>query len=147
MKKILFTLSLLVASFAFVSCDDDDDEVVITANELPAVSQTFLATHFPGHTANYVTRDNDSYDVYLSNGFEVDFYLSGDWDSVSGHTMEVPASVIALIPAAIPAYVATNFPTLFIVEVNREPYGYEIELNSRLELEFDATGNFIRIDN
>lgn len=144
MKKILFTLSLLVASLFFISCDDDD--TVIGVEEMPTNAQTFLQTHFPSQEVRRVEQDKDGYDVYLQNGFEIEFTLTGEWDDVDGHGQQIPASIIALIPESIPAYVNENYPNQFIVEINKEHFGFEIDLNNNIELEFDANGNFLRID-
>lgn len=145
MKKLLFTLSLFIASFTLIACDDDDD-LIISVKDLPTISQTFLQTHFPLHEAVRVEQDKDGYDVYLKNGFEIDFTLTGEWDDIDGRGQEIPASIMALIPEAISSYVKTNYPNQFIVEVNKEYFGYEIDLNNNIELEFDTNGNFLRID-
>jgi hypothetical protein len=145
MKKLLFTLSLFVASFTFIACDDDNDKIIST-DELPATAQAFLQTHFPSQEIRLVEKDNSSYDVYLINGFQIEFTLSGEWDEVDGNGQEIPASIIALIPSSIPTYVETNYPNQFIVDINKENFGYEIDLNNNIELEFDTEGNFLRID-
>jgi len=145
MKKTLFLLSLLAASFIFVACDDDDDTKV-SVSDLPENAQLFLQTHFSGIEVRSVEKDNDSYDVYLINGFEVEFDLSGNWDDVDGGTQAVPQSIINLIPENISAYVSANYAQNYISEINKETYGFEIKLNSRLELKFDANGTFLGID-
>jgi len=145
MKKLLFTLSILITSFAFVACDDDDDKIISTG-DLPTTAQTFLQTHFSSQEVRRVEKDNDSYDVYLANGFEIEFTLAGEWDDVDGRGQELPSSVIALVPASIPAYVTENYPNQFIVEINKENFGYEIDLNNNIELEFDSDGTFLRVD-
>lgn len=145
MKKVLLTLGLFIMSFAFIACDDDDDKV-ISVDNLPTNVQTFLQTHFPSQEVRMVEKDNDSYDVYLINGFEIEFTLSGEWDDVDGRGQQIPASIVALIPTNIPTYVTTNYPNQFIVEINKEHFGYEIDLNNNMELEFDTEGNFLRID-
>lgn len=144
MKKLLFTLSLLVATFAFVACDDDD--TAINFNELPTVAQTFVQTHFPSQEISLVKQEKDGYDVYLNNGFEIEFTLTGEWDDVDGRGKEIPTSIIALLPESIPAYVTENYPNQLIVEINKEHFGYEIDLNNNIELEFDTNGTFLRID-
>ncbi|MFV0328295.1 MAG: PepSY-like domain-containing protein [Dysgonomonas sp.] len=145
MKKVLFTVGLLIMSFAFIACDDDDDKV-ISVDNLPTNVQAFLQTHFASQEVRMVEKDNDSYDVYLINGFEIEFTLSGEWDDIDGRGQQIPASIVALIPTNIPTYITTNYPNQFIVEINKEHFGYEIDLNNNLELEFDTEGNFLRID-
>lgn len=146
MKKVLITLCLFTASLAFFSCSDDDNDVVISMTDLPAKAQTFIETHFPGQEARMVKKDNDSYDVYLKNGFEIEFDLAADWDDIDGRGQKLPDSILELLPEGIITYVSTNYTDQNITEVNKEKYGYEVTLNNNLELEFDPDGNFLRID-
>ncbi|MDR0745207.1 MAG: hypothetical protein LBF17_01775 [Mediterranea sp.] len=44
MKKIFFYAALFVATNMFTACEE---EKIISANELPAISRTFIETHFP----------------------------------------------------------------------------------------------------
>ncbi len=145
MKKILFTFSFLILSLAFIACDDDDKTV--STSDLPATAQAFLQTHFPSQKVTRVEKDKDSYDVYLANGFEIEFKLSGEWDNVDGKGQQIPADIIALLPNTIPSYIAQHYPNQYIVEINKEHFGYEIDLNNNIELEFDSNGTFLRIDN
>jgi len=146
MKKLLFALSLIIISFAAIGCSDDDDDKTISFDELPEISKTFLDTHFQGQTARLVEKDNDGYDVYLNNKFKVEFDLSGEWDDVDGINQAVPTSILSLLPGAIMSYISENYPEQSVYEVNKEPFGFEIELSNNLELEFTPEGQFIRID-
>ncbi|MFT3994151.1 MAG: PepSY-like domain-containing protein [Dysgonomonas sp.] len=153
MKKLLLALCLLFSTTAFTACGGDDDDVVISINDLPQVSQNFLSTHFPNIGARLVEKDNDSYDVILNNGFEIDFFLDGEWDSVDGISQPVPESVLSLLPAAILSDLKTNAPNSKVVEVNKEIVrnvfvGYEVTLDHKdgIERKYDKEGNFIRID-
>jgi len=145
MKKVLFLFSVLVASLVFVACDDDDDLTVTTA-ELPEKAQAFMQTHFEGQEIRTIRKDNDSYDVYLANGFEVEFDLSGEWDDIDGNVQKLPQSIIDLLPEGIPLYVTENYPQNHISEINKERYGFEIGLNGGLDLKFDKDGGFLGID-
>ncbi|WP_291530000.1 PepSY-like domain-containing protein [Bacteroides sp. UBA939] len=143
MKNLVFTLCLLIVSIAFVACDE---EKLVSIDKLPTTAQTFIQTHFPAQEATRIEKDRDSYDVYLANGVSIDFTKSGDWDDVDCRGQEMPASIIALIPEAISAYVAEHYPNQFISEINKEHFGYEIDLNNYIELEFNKTGAFLRLD-
>lgn len=146
MKKVLFTLALFIVSFAFIACSDDDDDKKISEEDLPQVSRTFLQTHFKGEEVRLVEEDNDSYDVYLINGFKIEFNRNGEWDDIDGGTKAIPETILALLPDGIVAYVSENYADKHITEVNKEHYGYEIEVNNGLELKFDSEGKFIGID-
>ena len=148
MKKVFFYATLFVALAMFASCDKDE---IISFSKLPASSQAFIQTHFPDVTTTHIIKDKDlfdkSYTAYLANGFEIDFEKNGDWDEVDGHINPVPQSILNLLPDGIVEYSAANFPSSEIVSVNKEHYGYEIELlGTRVELKFNSSGGFIGYD-
>lgn len=147
MKKIIFYAVFFVATNMFIACEE---EKIISANELPAISRTFIETHFPGIETTAIVREKEGldvdYTVYLANGFDIDFTKSGNWDDVDGHVSPLPESILALLPKSLPEYVAGVLPNLRIIEVNRERYGYEIGLSGDMDLKFDATGRFIGMD-
>lgn len=147
MKKIALILGLVALVFTFASCDDDDTQV--SYDSLPTTAKTFIETHFGGVTVRLVEKDNDSYDVYLSNGYEIDFDKQGTWDNVDGNYQKLPASFLALSPIdVIATYVATQYPSLFITQVDKdvEKNGYEVTLNNNVELIFNWDGTFRSID-
>ncbi|MBS7255657.1 PepSY-like domain-containing protein [Flavobacterium branchiicola] len=151
MKKVILSgfiaLSLLLT---ITSCDNDDDrEYTIPATELPASVNTFITTYFPNATYQLVKkqktadRDGSIYDVYLTNGFEIDFDANGNWVDIDGNHQPVP---VELIPEKINTYVTTNYVNQFITSIDKESTHTEIELSSNIELIFDTQGNFVRID-
>ena len=147
MKKYLFLLAV-IPFFVCSSCDDDDDKQ-ITFDRLPAESQLFIETHFKDATVRMVEVDNDGYDVYFSNGYDIEFYKSGEWKNVDGNYRELPASFLMLSPFdIISAYVNDVYPRQFITEVDkdRSRNGFEVTLNSSLELIFEKDGAFRHID-
>ena len=52
----------------------------------------------------------------------------------------------AIVPPTIAAYVADNYSVTGINEISRDNRGYEVELNTGVELIFDRDGKFVRID-
>ncbi len=88
-----------------------------------------------------------SWDVYLANGFELQFDKEGNWMKVDGNNQPIPASILALLPGGITTYCSTNYPNSPIVEVDKDSRRYHVELQNSIELEFDLNGNFIKIDN
>jgi hypothetical protein len=149
MKRMLFLTTLLLSTALAVSCDSED---VISETKLPASSQEFIKTHFPGVAVTLVMKETDGlekdYTVYLANGFDIDFEKKGNWDDIDGHIHPLPQSILELLPAGIVEYVSANFNDSQIVEVNKERYGYEIGLSDRLDLDlkFNASGSFIGYD-
>ena len=141
---------LALGALPLVACSEDDDntdESIITAQELPEAAQSFLSTHFPQAEVSRVemntTADNDSsiYEVDLSNNFEIDFTAEGTWVDIDGNDQELPEGIV---PANISAYLSQNYPDLLITGIDTEANGYEIDLSSDLDVQFDAEGNFVR---
>lgn len=147
MKKLLYFATICVALAMFASCDD---EKAISETNLPALSREFLKTHFAGVGTTRIVQEQELFDkdytAYLANGFEIDFTKSGSWDEIDGHINALPQSILDLLPAEIEQYVNTTFPDCNIVKVNKECFGYDIELNNDIELEFNSNGEFVKID-
>lgn len=59
--------------------DDDSDDVVVPATELPESALNYLSENFPNQTILKVEKDATYYEVYLTNGIEVYFDLSGQF--------------------------------------------------------------------
>lgn len=141
--KLFAAIAALFASASFVSCKD----VIITADKLPATAQSFIKEYFPGSDISYAKKDKEltktTYEVVLQDGTEIDFDSKGQWDKIDCKRATVPAK---LIPDAIATYVQTNFPGQAIVKIDKELFGYEIELLNDLELKFDKNGRLVNID-
>lgn len=145
MKTNKFFLAAFAALIiqATICCADDK---MIPAEKLPAAAQTFIKKTFPKSTITFAEKDgfvNPTYEVHLSTGTKVDFDRKGNWDKVETHQGAVPAQ---LIPAAIANYVKTNYPATHITKIDKETYGYEIELSNDLDLKFNKAGALIGID-
>ncbi|GAB3260064.1 hypothetical protein GCM10027347_24110 [Larkinella harenae] len=128
-----------------------DQEKVVAEEALPQNAQTFIQTHFPQETIVRVVRDRDglntSFDVILSNGFDLDFTKSGECTQVDGNSTAIPDEVIN--PEKIRTYVRDNFSQQTVVSWEKDQHSrerYSIELSNGLDLDFDQNGNFLRID-
>ena len=115
--------------------------------QVPDAVNAFVKQYFPNATIVGVELDNDhggmEYEVYLSDGTEIDFDANNQWDKVDCHTKAVPA---ALVPQAIASHVKNNYQAVPITKINKEYHGYEIELSNGLDLNFDNSGRFMGID-
>lgn len=128
----------LIAVLQFTSCHSDDSDVVISQNDLPQAAQTFLSNYFSNQQVAKVEKESengaDHYEVTFADGTELEFDQSGAWTSVDCKKRAVPA---AIVPEAISKYVLENYANLIIVQIERESYGYEIELSNDLDIRFD----------
>jgi len=145
MKKSLIALVVALCSFGAIQARD---QVVRDVTLLPKAAQTFLSKNFKSDvsfikiekTMGYV----HEYEVVLTDGTEVNFNRDGSWDNVeTPGDKAVPSQIV---PKAITNYVSKNFPRQHIVSIDKEKHGYDIELESGLDLVFDRAGNFKRID-
>ena len=143
-KSVLFFAALVCMMMHSVSSFADDR--IIPAEQLPAAAKTFIQKTFPGQAVSYATIDFDGrkkYEVYLNNGVEVDFDKNGTWDKVDCNYSAVPAS---LVPSTIANYVKTHFAGAKVVKIDKERYGFDVELSNELELKFNKQGQLMNID-
>lgn len=150
MKTYLFPFLLLfVAVFTFAGCDDDEDSVdeIINIEDTPQEIKDYLAIHFPGDSTVRVVRDTDdrpiTYEVILQSGVQLDFSEDYRVTEIESATA-LPDSVI---PEPIRDYVSTNYPDRSIIKWELENGEQTVKLDDNLELVFDESGTFLRIDN
>ena len=108
---------------------------------LPENSETFVKTNFPNATVSHKERDDDEYEVILTDGTEINFFLNGDWKKVDGNFHPLPDAVI---PTEVMDTVKRMYPDVSVIEIKKEYYGYEVKLTNRMELEIDNKGKFLR---
>ena len=116
------------------------------AQSLPEAITTFIKQQFPNATIAGIEPDHDNggleYDVYLSDGTQLDFDANNQWEKVES-MKGVPAF---FIPKAIANHVKSNYQNAVITKINKEYNGYEVELNNGVELRFDGSGRFLGMD-
>lgn len=145
MKKFLFAL-LAMAIIAPVTLKADDD-MPIPVDQLPAAAKEFVKQYFPDKTIIYAEKEMKfsgvEYQARLSDGAKINFNGDGSWDKVDCKFYAVPA---ALVPETIATYVQVHYPGVMITKIDKELYGYDIEINNGLDLKFAANGTLIGID-
>ena len=145
MKKLL--LSILAFTLLLPFTAKADNERPIPPEQLPEAAKTFIKKTFPEIAIVYAEIETEGqrtkYEVRLNDGTEIDFNGAGEWDKVDCKYKAVPA---ALVPEAVAKYVKANFANAFITQIDKEPYGWDIELNTDLDLMFSADGQFLGMD-
>lgn len=135
---------ILVCVVLLAGCDKEDE--IVPKSELPAEIQTYISTHFPSNSISQVKVDkeisNKSYEVMLDGGIYLDFNSNNQVVDIDGYT-KLPDSVI---PSKILAYVAQNYPSNVITDWELDDNHQQVGLDNGIELEFNMSGNFIRID-
>ena len=146
MKRIKFFFAALVCLFSVNNvCYADGRPIPPT--QLPAAAKNFIQKNFPGKTIVYAEIDKEiartKYEVLLNDGTKVEFNAKGEWDKVECIRKAVPAS---LVPETIANYVQASFPGNLIEKIDKERFGWSIELSNDLELDFSPEGALLRID-
>ncbi len=144
-SRIVAVMVLAVSMLTLGSCDK---ESIIDKSALPAKAQDYLDTHFQSVPVIQVVKDVDgfskNYDVYLQDGFELEFKRNGDIKSVKSNRQEgLPDSVV---PAKILTYVRANYAEQVVISWEIDDAHQEVELSNSLDLKFSKSGDFIRID-
>ena len=141
MKQVKMILIALMAFF--VSNVAMADDTPIPVENLPATAKTFVQTNFPTAKILYAEKDWNSSECRLDDGTKVEFNRKGNWKKVDCHMKAVPA---AIIPEASQQYVTTNFQGVIISKIDKERYGYDIELSNDIDLKFNYQGALIGMD-
>jgi len=137
-------VSLMAFSLTLTSCDKEE---IIPSASLPPEINTFIGTHFPASTVIQVIKDRDgftkSYDVTLSGSISLEFNRKKEIVDIDGIS-QLPDSVI---PDKIRAFVASNYPGNVITDWELDDKNQQVELDNGLDLAFNMSGEFLRIDN
>lgn len=118
-------------------------------NILPTPAQAIIKNNFKSEV-NHIKIDKElgrisEYEVVLNDGSEITFDRNGNWKDIEvGPKNSVPAG---LIPPAIIAYIKQNQKDASIIGIEKEKFGYEVELSNGIEIKFNSAGKFIKYDN
>ena len=134
-KKLLIISLILGLSSSMVFAD-----WIVPVTALPQKSRAFINSTFPGVQIWKVERDGGKFEVKLSNGVDIDFYMNGDWKDIDGGWVTIPFSVL---PAAVANTVKQTYPQAAIIKVEKEWGNYKIKLNNFMELYITASGQLI----
>ena len=109
--------------------------------EYPDIN-TFVNTYFSQTKILSIKAEDDEYEVKLADGTEISFNLNFEWTHIDCEKASIYSAVpTELVPDQITAYVNTNFPDQQIEQIEKENYGWEIELKNGQEIKFDTNFN------
>ena len=146
MKKLI--KGIFVMSVTLLVTTAQAQEKAITITEMPQAAQEFVKKYYDVKSVSHVILEDElfsrkEYKVVLTDGTDLEFDSKGQWTEVDAQRQAVPAEII---PQKIRNYVSQSFPNNKIVQISRSSRKYEVELTSGLNLDFNAKGEFIRID-
>lgn len=147
-KKLNISKVVLVMSIFAFGLRGNAQEKIISENELPQTAKDFITKNFSEQKVVQTVKDIDywiktEYEVTLDNAFYLEFDGSGNWKEIDGKDTAIPTE---FIPEPIIQYVSENFPTQKSTKIEKKSSGYELELSNGLDLDFNAKGKFIGID-
>lgn len=141
MKKLL---SIIFVFAALTSCQK---EKVIPATDLPSEVTDYVTTHFPNNQIIQIIEDKEgltkTYELLLEESISLEFNRKKeiiDIDAIS----ELPNSVI---PSKIKIYVVANYPNNVVIGWGLDDKNQDVDLDNGTSLEFNMSGDFLRIDN
>lgn len=142
LRKIIGIALLASCALGMQSCDDDK---LIPETELPQSAKVFLQAYFPDIAILRVEKEAANYSVDLAAGLAVDFDNKGEWLAVyAADGQSIPTG---FIKPNILAYVAQNYPQNAFNGIEKEAYGFDVELvQGDIDLVFDKEGVFVRVD-
>lgn len=144
MMKNFIAFGICALFLLMTACSDKP----VAPEQLPVNVKTFVQQSFPGMNITYAEKDLEltgyKYDVVLADGTRIEFDTDDVWDKIECPlTNPVP---VALVPAPVAAHIQANFPGAMIVKIDKESYGYEVELANGLELKFNKQGVLTEMD-
>lgn len=144
MKRMFLTLFAVVAAGWTGRADNKD---IISFERLPVDAQSFIRMHFSDLTIAYVKAETElsgvEYEVKFTDLTKVDFNGKGEWKKVERKHSAVPDGII---PEKIGQFIQKQHAENFVKSIEKNRRGYEVELNSGLELKFDTKQKFLRYD-
>lgn len=161
--KILFLWMAAVALSLSTGCDADDPaSSYVAIDDLPKTAQEFLTDNFNSYSVTRIVenkKENERGSIFectlqktakstIASHIKVEFDRSGEWTEIEslteGHSL--PPENIDLLPAAVGQYLDAHYPGIGVEEIEREAYGYKLELLNDRELRFDKNGEFLSDD-
>lgn len=137
MKYLLMALMCLISSSVMA------DDTPIPVEQLPEAAKTFVQTNFKGQKIVYAEKDWNSFECRLADGTKIEFTKKGAWKKIDRKATAVPD---AIVPATILEYVKANFVGCTVTKIDKERYGYDIELSNDMDLKFNFQGALIGMD-
>ena len=142
-KNIKFFLLMAMVMTMSLNVMADDDDRVITYDQLPHAAQTFLKTHFATKVPLLVTADWDDFTIRYESGEKIEFNRSGEWKDIECYNSKVPADAV---PEQIYTYLNQNYPGKSVIKIERHRSVYEVKLNNGMEIEFNRNFQVLDVD-
>ncbi|MGH2328025.1 PepSY-like domain-containing protein [Campylobacter taeniopygiae] len=110
--------------------------IIISSDNLPNNIKNFLKKNF-NVPIGIAQKDTNSYEVYLSNGLELEFESDGTWKEIES---KLDPFEFNFLPANIIDIIKSKFPNVKAREIERKINYYKIKLNNGIKIYIDFNG-------
>lgn len=119
----------------------------VDQEKLPKEAHDFISKYFPGDEIVTVEADGQMmrFEVKLGSTTEIDFNKDGKWFDIE-NDKGIAVSAQDAFPQGIRDYVTKNYQNKQITNIERRPFGYEVEVNTvpeETDLYFDKDGKYL----
>lgn len=138
----------MACALATSLCACSSETVSHDATQLPEKARDLISQNFNSAISVVEVEKKfgkvDEYEVVLTDGAEISFTSGGEWKSVdTPNNRPIPSG---LIPTSIVGFVTEKHNGAYIVGIEKNKKGYEVELSNGVEIQFDNAGNFMSYD-
>ncbi|EAH5626180.1 PepSY-like domain-containing protein [Campylobacter coli] len=114
-------------------------DMIISPDELPSISKEFLKNNFQA-PIGIVQRDKHTYEVYLSDGTELEFESDGSWKEIESKVFPFDLN---FLPPNLTNIIQNKFPNTKTREIERKINYYKIKLTNNIEVHIDFNGTIL----
>ncbi|QWU80143.1 hypothetical protein DU472_02270 [Campylobacter novaezeelandiae] len=129
-KNIIISLIL----FNYLSAD-----MIISFDSLPQNSKEFIKKYFKA-PVGIVQQDKNSYEVYLSDGTELEFSKDGSWKEIEAKIIPIDLDIL---PANIANIIKNEFKDTKAREIEKKINYYKIKLVNNIKVLIDFNGTIL----
>ncbi len=130
LKKFFLVLFLSLMLFA---------DFIISPDSLPPRAKDFLQENFSAQIG-VVQVDKSSYEVYLSDGTELEFDMDGSWREIESKFTPLNFSIL---PPIIADIIKNTYANAVMFEIKKKINYYKIEFNNNLKIIIDFNGTIL----
>ncbi|MBZ7927934.1 MULTISPECIES: PepSY-like domain-containing protein [Campylobacter] len=130
----LFFLIFICIFFTHLNAD-----IIISPDNLPDNIKTFIKKNFNA-SIGIVQKDRNSYEVYLSNGLELEFESDGTWKEIES---KLDPFDFNFLPSNIIDIIKNKFPNIKAREIERKINYYKIKLSNGIKIYIDFNGTIL----
>lgn len=143
--KTMKTIIAVIACLAAFMLNGYAANNALPINSLPVNVIAFVQQNFPDKQITSIEKEmtDNTIEVSLNDGTQIDFDDNGNWNAIYSQIDAVPSDVV---PSAIMKIIDDNFPGTSVVEIDKEDYGYEVELPCGVFLHFNHNYQLLGFD-